>query len=148
MLISLSHTHTSTLMMRYCCVYLQRFGPPDQQYYYMNSDDPHPGDSQLTQGPESDDIKGNDWTFGQVSSTEDIRLTRGCDFFSGNADRAALRKRGTKNKSDLDLKVSFTKHWMWRITIITIQSNTMISINIHAYIHNYTINLICTGISC
>ncbi|CAG00677.1 unnamed protein product [Tetraodon nigroviridis] len=57
----------------------KRFGPPDQQYYYLNSDDAHPGDPQLTQGLESGDNKGND-------------------------DRAALRKRGTKKKSDLDLK--------------------------------------------
>lgn len=109
-IVLVSHTQIHTLMMRCCCVYLQRFGPPDQQYYTMNSDDPHPGDSQLTQGLESDDNKGNDWTFGQISSTEDIRLTGGCDYFPGNADRAALRKRGTKNKSDLDLKVSFSKH--------------------------------------
>lgn len=77
----------------------------------MNVDNPHPGDPHLTQGLESEDIKGNICRFGQVSLTEHIRLTGGCGF-SENADRAALRKRGTKNKSELDLKVSFSKHWM------------------------------------
>lgn len=41
------------------CVCLQRFGPPDQQYYYKKSDDAQPDDPEFSEWTESEDVKGN-----------------------------------------------------------------------------------------
>lgn len=48
-----THAHSQA------AVYLQRFGPSDHQYYYMDSDDARSGDPQLI-GMESEDKKGKD----------------------------------------------------------------------------------------
>lgn len=42
-----------------CVRCLQRFGPPDQEYYYKKSDEDQPDDLEFTQSTESVDIKGN-----------------------------------------------------------------------------------------
>lgn len=38
---------------------MQRFGPPDQEYYYKKSDDSQPDDPELSQEAQSGDVKGN-----------------------------------------------------------------------------------------
>lgn len=40
-------------------VRLQRFGPPDQEYYYKKSDDAQPDDLETSKWTESAEIKGN-----------------------------------------------------------------------------------------
>lgn len=43
----------------YFCVCLQRFGPPDQPYYYKKSDDAQPDDPRSSDWNDSVDIKSN-----------------------------------------------------------------------------------------
>lgn len=42
-----------------CMNVLQRFGPPDQQYYYKKSDDAQPDDTEFSPLTQVEDIKGS-----------------------------------------------------------------------------------------
>lgn len=84
-----THAHSQA------AVYLQRFGPSDHQYYYMDSDDARSGDPQLI-GMESEDKKGKDWLCAQTRWMECCGLMCGWDV-SEAADGVVLRKRGAKN---------------------------------------------------
>lgn len=109
---SLSRSERSDLWW-FC---LQRFGPPDQPYYYKKSDDLQPDDPHSAAWSDSTDRKGNaslvlhfvDCCRKLVSSS-----SVSCVCSEETVGAAARRREplGKQKKSDLDLKVK-----LWRST--------------------------------